>query len=91
MKKEVYSVNLKVAESLLDANHVGMSKLPLPARLVSLLQLDHILVPTGLSQVEFDELFQILQLKPVLQAEWTVGDSYVELHPPKPEASDQQH
>ena len=90
MLKEVYFVNLKVAESLLDANHVGMLKLPLPARLFVLLQQDQILVPTGLSRVEFDELFQILQLKPVLQADWTLGDSYAALRPPTLEASDQQ-
>ena len=91
MKSEVYYVDLKVLKSLLDANPSENSELPLLEQLVALRRRDYILVPTGFSKAEFDELFRILLLIPLLQADWTVGDPCVALYPPKPLTSDPQH
>ena len=90
MKKEVYSVDLQVLKSLLDANPSGTPTLPPLEQLVWLQKQDQILVPTGLDQEEFDALFQILQLIHVLRVGLTVGGHVAVRCLPMSEASDQQ-
>lgn len=74
MKITFSTVERKVVEFLLYANREERLKLPPLEQLAVLLQLDQIVVPTGLSKEEFDALFRILQLKHVLRVGLTADD-----------------